>query len=171
MPDPTNEPTLMPRAGLIPDPNASETKQILGTTAQPDARRAKIHPKWHRFYDQLIAQRDGLIDGQTNLRDKTREVAPDAIKNEPAEIGSEENQRDQLLAVVSLDQTTLDEIEQAISRMESGTYGICEATGKPIPEARLAAVPWTRFSLEAQQEMEARGETTKATLGSRGTMS
>jgi len=35
--------------------------------------------------------------------------------------------------------------------MESGTYGICEATGKPMPEDRLAAVPWARSSIEAQQ--------------------
>ena len=168
MPDPTNEPSPIPRAGLIADPQASETEQILGTAAKPDDRRNKIDPKWHRFYDALIKQRDALIDAHSDLQSKAREVSPDPIQDEPAEIGTEEFQRDQLLGVVSFDQETIDEIEQAISRMESGTYGVCEATGKPIPQERLAAVPWTRFTVEAQQDMEARGEGIKASVGARG---
>jgi RNA polymerase-binding transcription factor DksA len=168
MPDPTNEPAPTSLAGSIPDPTATQTDQILGSAAEADERRQKIDPKWHRFYDELIKQRDALIDAKSDLQSKAREVSPDPIQDEPAEIGSEEFQRDQLLGVVSFDQETIDEIEQAISRMENGTYGICEVTGKPISEERLAAVPWTRFSVEAQREMENRGEGIKASIGPRG---
>lgn len=50
----------------------------------------------------------------------------------------------------------LNEIEQAIERIQNDTYGICEETGAPIEEKRLRAVPWTRLSLEGAEirEME-----------------
>ena len=41
----------------------------------------------------------------------------------------------------------LDEVEAALTRLEAGTYGICEACGKPIGAARLEAMPATRFCI------------------------
>ena len=41
-----------------------------------------------------------------------------------------------------------------MKRIEDGSYGFCELTGKPIPRARLEAIPWTRFSLEAGNQLE-----------------
>lgn len=46
----------------------------------------------------------------------------------------------------------LREIEDALERLENGTYGICMATGKPISKERLEAVPHTRYSIEAKQQ-------------------
>jgi DnaK suppressor protein len=44
-------------------------------------------------------------------------------------------------------QEALDEVEVAIARFEGGSYGICEACGKPIGAARLEAMPATRFCI------------------------
>jgi DnaK suppressor protein len=57
------------------------------------------------------------------------------------------NQRDKLLAKIK-------EIDEALGRMESGTYGICEETEEPIEEKRLIAIPWTRLSLEGAEVRE-----------------
>ncbi|MFN7141747.1 MAG: TraR/DksA family transcriptional regulator, partial [Limisphaerales bacterium] len=54
--------------------------------------------------------------------------------------------------------------EEALHRIQKGTYGICELTGKPIESARLKAVPWTRFSLQAQHELETRGAVNRTRL-------
>ena len=170
MADPANDLTPMPREGLIPDPNASETEQILGTTAMPDRTRDNIDPRWRRYYDQLIEQRDALIDAQTDLDSKAREISPNVVQDEPAEIGTEEFQRDQLLGVRTFDQETLTEVNAAISRIEAGTYGVCELTGEAISEERLTALPWARFTIEAQQEMESRGQTAMQAIGPRGNM-
>jgi len=51
----------------------------------------------------------------------------------------------------------LAQIEHALSRIEEGTYGLCEVTGKPIPMARLAALPYATMCVEAQRELEIRG--------------
>ncbi|WP_395893864.1 TraR/DksA family transcriptional regulator [Bacillus safensis subsp. safensis] len=46
------------------------------------------------------------------------------------------------------------EIDAALKRMEDGTYGICEKTGKEIPYERLKAVPYTRYSIDAKKNAE-----------------
>lgn len=50
--------------------------------------------------------------------------------------------------------THLVEIDQALSRMEKGLYGICEETDEPIEAERLRALPWTRLSIEGAEIRE-----------------
>jgi DnaK suppressor protein len=47
----------------------------------------------------------------------------------------------------------LRDIEHALDRIEQGTYGICEVTGKPIPVARLRAIPWATMTVEAAEQL------------------
>jgi DnaK suppressor protein len=47
------------------------------------------------------------------------------------------------------------EIEQALARLDRGTYGICEETEQPIEAERLLAIPWTRLSIEGAELREA----------------
>lgn len=45
----------------------------------------------------------------------------------------------------------INQIDEALQRIEKGTYGICQATGKPIAKGRLETVPHTRYSMEAKE--------------------
>lgn len=56
--------------------------------------------------------------------------------------------------LAEMESRELAQIEKALERMEDGTYGICEVTGKPIPLARLQALPYTTVRVEAQRELE-----------------
>src|SRR5213075_932289 len=69
------------------------------------------------------------------------------------------------LSLLSSDQDAIYEIEEALKRIEKGTYGVCELTGKPIPKARLDAIPWTRFTVEAQAQLERDGALRSRKLG------
>ena len=51
----------------------------------------------------------------------------------------------------------LAEVESALNRIQTGTYGICEVTGESIEPNRLLAIPWTRISLAALEELEIAG--------------
>ena len=42
----------------------------------------------------------------------------------------------------------------AVTRIKTGTYGICQATGKPIPKARLDAKPHAKYTIEAARAIE-----------------
>ncbi|MBA3831948.1 MAG: TraR/DksA family transcriptional regulator [Chthoniobacterales bacterium] len=46
------------------------------------------------------------------------------------------------------------EIDAALERIESGTYGICEMSGDPIPIPRLRAIPFARLTVECQSKVE-----------------
>jgi DnaK suppressor protein len=52
-----------------------------------------------------------------------------------ADSGTDNFDRDFALSLLSSDQDAIYEIEEALKRIEKGTYGICELTGKPIPPA------------------------------------
>jgi DnaK suppressor protein len=76
-----------------------------------------------------------------DLVDFALDSAQDEINSQLAEVESRE----------------LANIENAIERMRNGTYGICEVTGKPIPLARLQALPYATMCIEAQREIEKMG--------------
>ena len=72
----------------------------------------------------------------------------------PAELGSETFERELELTTVSIVEGELKEIDDALRRLDHGSYGICEECGKPIDEARLEAVPWARYCVLDQARIE-----------------
>src|SRR5690349_25055897 len=74
-----------------------------------------------------------------------------------ADAGTDNFDRDFALSLLSSDQDAIYEIEEALKRIEKDTYGVCESTGKQIPRTRLDAIPWTRFTVEAQSQLEREG--------------
>ena len=105
----------------------------------------------------------------------------DSVKGSQAEMessslrmgdsGTDNFDRDFALSLLSSDQDAIYEIEEALKRIEKGTYGVCELTDKPIPRARLDAIPWTRFTVEAQAQLEKEGALrSRNRLGSLGSV-
>jgi RNA polymerase-binding transcription factor DksA len=127
---------------------------------------ARIKAKWRKHYRMLM-------DLRSHLRHQKRDLLKDAleentgIQREMADVGTNSYDRDLALSMISSEQNALYEIEQALNRMKTGGYGICEVTGKPIPTERLNAIPWTRFTAEAEREIEKRGQSERAKLGDR----
>jgi len=48
----------------------------------------------------------------------------------------------------------LSQVERALGKVEKGTYGICENCGKPIPKARLTAMPTAKFGLDCEKQLK-----------------
>lgn len=65
-----------------------------------------------------------------------------------ADIGTDSYEQEFSLGLMEEEKRTLAEIQQALARIEDGTFGICEGLGVPIEKERLEAIPWTRYSLE-----------------------
>src|SRR5262249_564643 len=87
-----------------------------------------------------------------------------------ADSGTDNFDRDFALSLLSSDQDAIYEIEEALKRIERNTYGICELTGKPIPKPRLEAIPWTRFRVEEEAELEREGGVGSGRLGQLGSV-
>ena len=89
---------------------------------------------------------------------------PGELSINSSDAGTETFDRDLALSMVANDQEALEEIEDAIDRIFAGTYGVCLETKKPINKNRLKAVPFTRFSVEGQNQFE-RGKIKERDLG------
>ncbi|MBA3961004.1 MAG: TraR/DksA C4-type zinc finger protein [Chthoniobacterales bacterium] len=72
--------------------------------------------------------------------------------------GSDACDRDLAFCLLSQEVDSLFEIDHALQRIEEGRYGICEMSGEPIPVIRLNAIPFARFTVECQSEMERRSK-------------
>lgn len=71
-----------------------------------------------------------------------------------ADIGSDTFEQDFALGLMSGERKIVAEILAALKRIQDGTYGICEGTGKPIPITRLEACPWARYCVEYAAKLE-----------------
>ena len=87
-----------------------------------------------------------------------------------ADSGTDNFDRDFALSLLSADQDAIYEIEEALKRIQKNTYGVCELTGKPIPKARLSVIPWARFTVEAQAQLEREGALRQRRLGTLGSV-
>ena len=76
------------------------------------------------------------------------------VDQHPAELGSETFERELELTTLTIIEGELKDIDDALRRLEEGSYGICEECGKPIDEARLEAVPWARYCVVDQARVE-----------------
>jgi DnaK suppressor protein len=68
-------------------------------------------------------------------------------------------QRAEEFGVAGIDWTTLRQVQGALKRIEAGTFGKCAADKRPISEKRLRQVPWARYCLKHQQEIELKAST------------
>jgi RNA polymerase-binding transcription factor DksA len=71
-----------------------------------------------------------------------------------ADSATDEFDHDMAFSLLAHEQNALYEVNAAIRRIQDGTYGICEETGKAIPDERLQAVPWTRYTREVEERLE-----------------
>src|SRR5450432_2953804 len=120
-----------------------------------------VPEKFRRYYRLLLDLRHHVL---VQLGEHTEETLLKSAKDDSgdlsgygqhmADAGTDTFDRDFALSLVSNEQEALSEIEAAIKRVHDGTYGICEATQKPIAKERLLAVPFTRYSTEAKKQVE-----------------
>jgi RNA polymerase-binding transcription factor DksA len=123
------------------------------TWSGPKAKRATIPDKLRPVYRKLEELRDTLLSQNRNLLREAREPIGTAGSH-VAESGTDEFDRGLHFSLLATEQNALHEVEAALSRIEDGTYGVCEISGKRIPAARLKAVPWTRYTAPVEAELE-----------------
>lgn len=137
--------------------------------SNPGANSVKVKPEWVKYQQTLLDLRERLISQMSGLAKESAEQMA-SYSLHMADSGTDNFDRDFALSLLSSDQDAIYEIEEALRRIERNTYGVCELTGKPIPKARLEALPWTRFTVEAQAQLEREGALRQRRLGSLGTI-
>ncbi|HVG28514.1 MAG TPA: TraR/DksA family transcriptional regulator [Pyrinomonadaceae bacterium] len=105
-----------------------------------------------------------MLEGQLRqhdeqVRDKQQEAqemnADDGVKDS-VDMSLQDVNRELAFRLGERESQTVAEIDEALRRIDEGTYGDCERCGKPIDERRLEALPTARFDAACQAEMESR---------------
>ncbi len=116
----------------------------------------KVKPEFQKFYQNLLELHDRLRRQMSGLA-KESQSQMESYSLHMGDSGTDNFDRDFALSLLSSDQDAIYEIEEALKRIEKGFYGVCEQTQKIIPKARLEAIPWARYSVEAQAQLEKEG--------------
>ena len=138
------------------DPTAS--------AAPPKASKSSedgVPKKFLTYFRALVRLHEEVYEGlhrhsEETLHRSSKEDSGDlsGYGQHMADAGTDSFDRDFALSMVSSEQEALYEIDEAIRRIRNGSYGVCEITGKAISRDRLKAVPFTRYSVEGQTEVE-----------------
>lgn len=122
------------------------------------AKKAARSPFSARF---LKAQRAALIEERATYLVQAETLEAEAVALvtdlDPGDVQFDEEsgegdtlavERERDLALSAQARQAVEEIDHALAKFDLGTYGICEASGEPIPEERLEAIPWARERVE-----------------------
>jgi len=112
------------------------------------------------FQSLLMAKRQEILSNVKSMEEGTLKRERTDLSNMPlhmGDMGSDTFELDNALTLVDSERRLLEEIDEALERIENGTYGICLGSGRPISKKRLQAIPWTKYSIEYAAEMEKAG--------------
>src|SRR4051812_10462338 len=145
---------------------AEQTAQVLAAGTNNEAEDEKLSPFLKKQKAKLLQLRDSLLDAmmgvsRDTLRARAEGSEASAFGMHQADAGSDAYDRDFALSLLSQEQDALYEIEEALKRIDGGTYGICEMSGKPISHPRLEAIPFARFTVECQSQIEKQKKATR----------
>ena len=122
----------------------------------PPAELAGLREKLIEERDRRLAEYERDLTAAQSIQEEGME--------DLGELATMDLDREQLFAYSEQDRETLRLIEEALQRMEEGTYGLCVSCGTPIPLNRLRAVPWARYGTEMQARIES-GEISESAAG------
>jgi len=111
------------------------------TPGQRDSLRHALEDKRRSLRHDIDLREEEAAEGQVDSAE-VEDVAEGVVED-----------RDRR-ALLEHDRTMLAEVEHALAKIDAGTYGLSEASGRPIPFARLRAVPWARHDAEEAQRIE-----------------
>ena len=99
----------------------------------------------------LSTVRSDLADERDRLESQITSLEPgggSAFDDNFADSGQVAAEQGENKVLASQLRSELDEVERALAKLDDGTYGVCEASGEPIPLPRLEAMPATRFCID-----------------------
>lgn len=111
--------------------------------------------KMEAYRKKLLLKRDSILGTIERYVHDGRETDQD-IPRDPADQAANSFIKELLFSQSSNDRYVLKLIDEALARMDEGTYGLCVSCGNPIQEKRLEAVPWARHCIQCQ-ELQERG--------------
>lgn len=120
----------------------------------------KTNPKFDVYKKILLKAKDQISGDIRNLsdensgsgNDRSGDVSGHALHM--ADVATDMYDREFTLGLASNDRELLYEIDEALGRINDGSYGVCNDCKKPIPATRLKAIPHARTCMKCQEKLE-----------------
>jgi DnaK suppressor protein len=118
------------------------------------ARAPKLSKKELEKYRRLLEEKKSSLSAElAKARDAEEETTVEATQD-IADKAVSSYTREFLYSLSDSDRTTLLQIDEALARIDDGSYGLCDNCGTPMAEKRLLAVPWTPYCIDCQELAE-----------------
>jgi DnaK suppressor protein len=126
------------------------------TTGKKLAKSPLTKTQLKEFKKLLLDKRQDLVGDMNGIHAETFGSAGDLsnMPTHPADIGSDNFEQEFTLGLLESERQMLTEINEALDRIDAGTYGICLGTGEAINLARLKARPWAKYGIEYARMIE-----------------
>jgi DnaK suppressor protein len=164
-PEPVRKP---PKVKPAAKPEIKTAKKAAATVAAPkghepvkEAKKEKVptlSKQDLQYFRTLLLERRREIIGDVGSMESEAFKGDSNLSNMPihmADVGTDNFEQEFTLGLIETDRQTLREIQEALVRIDNGTFGICMGTGKAIPRVRLEAVPWAKYTIEYSRLLEA----------------
>jgi len=120
--------------------------------------KGKLTPAEIREFEAMLkAKRNEILGNVTSMESEALRRDRSDLSNMPihmADVGTDNSEIENIIGLMSSERKILMEIDDALGRIEEGTYGICEGNGEQIPKARLTAIPWARYCVACATLLE-----------------
>lgn len=155
-------PVTIPKGKVSSGPKTGTPRRMAeeeGATIEIAKGPVKMTPFLKKQKQRLIELRDAYMNSIEGVASETIRDGGDssAFGMHQADAGSDAYDRDFALSLLGKEQDALYEINEALKRIDNGTYGICEGTGEKIMEERLEAMPFARYGIAWQEKIEREG--------------
>ena len=133
--------------------------EAVPTNGKPRKNQAGLSPReLEHFRDLLLEKRRELVGDMYSMESEALRTSGgtnlSSLPLHMADMGTDNYEQEFTLGLVEKDRGLLREINSALAKIQNGTYGICEGTGKPINKVRLEAQPWARHSIEYARQTQ-----------------
>jgi RNA polymerase-binding transcription factor DksA len=139
--------------------SAANSRDVLGR----HPAKENIPAAWQDHYARLLQLREHLLQDTEELEGDAK-AETSSFSMHMADAATDSFDRDLALTLLAMDQNAVGEIDAAIQRIREGRYGVCELTGALIPRQRLEAIPWARYTVNGQVELEKNGDAAQVHL-------
>mgnify|MGYP006278299545 CR=1 FL=1 len=138
---------------------SSKAKSTKKRATKPRAAEASPLTKTQlrELRDLLLGKRRSLVGDMTGIQDSNggwQDGNAGSMPTHPADIGTDNYEHEFTLGLLESERALLAEIDEALERMENGTYGVCQGTGQPIGYPRLRARPWAKYCIDYARKIE-----------------
>jgi len=138
-----------------------EAKAKVAPVAKAEAKPVKVSSGLSKsdltHFRELLLERRREILGDVGSMESEAFKSGSNLSNMPihmADVGTDNFEQEFTLGLIESERQILREIQEALLRIENGSYGVCQGTYKPIPKVRLEAVPWAKFTAEYARALE-----------------